>query len=181
MRGVAVLAAMGLLLMACGGAKAAAPTTTRTLPKTLPTTLSAVEGFFNSQGGGGWTKGQSRGPSLYSVVGSGGRNATNSLCPTSIAGPVGSTAVTLMSVVCVVGSPPASTNEQARGLMDAVAQEFSPGAAQWVRENVGRDLPGAVTQRAGGALVTLVIGSESNNQQTLGLSILASGYLSPGL
>ncbi len=65
--------------------------------------------------------------------------------------------------------------------MDAVAQEFSPGAAQWVRENVGRDLPGAVTQRAGGALVTLVIGSESNNQQTLGLSILASGYLSPGL
>jgi len=181
MRGVAVLAALGLLLMACGGTKAAAPTITTTLPTTLPTTLSAVEGFFNSQGGGGWTKGQSLGPSLYNVVGSGGRNAKNNLCPTSIAGPAGSTAVSLISVDCVLGSPPASTNEQARGLMEATVQEFAPSAAQWVQENVGRDLRGTVTKRAGGALVTLVISNESNNQQTLGLSILARGYLSPGL
>ena len=65
--------------------------------------------------------------------------------------------------------------------MEATVQEFAPSAAQWVRENVGRDLRGTVTQRAGGALVTLVIGNESNNQPTLGLSILARGYLSPGL
>jgi hypothetical protein len=181
MRGVAVLAALGLLLMACGGAKAAVPTTTTTLPTTLPTTLSAAEGFFNSQGGGGWTKGESRGPSLYSVVGSGARNATNNLCPTSIVGPAGSSAVSLVSVECLVGGPSASTNEQASGLMEATVREFAPSAAQWVRENVGRDLRGTVTQRAGGALVTLVIGSESNNQQTLGLSILARGYLSPDL
>jgi hypothetical protein len=181
MRGTAVLAALGILLMACGGAKGAGPTTTTTLPKTLPTSLSTVEGFFNSQGGGGWTKGQSRGPSLYSVVGSGARNATSDLCPTSIVGPTGTSAVSLVSVVCLVGGPLASTNEQASGLMDTTAREFAPGAAQWVRENVRRDVRGTVTQRAGGAVVTLVIGSESNNQHTLGMSILASGYLSPGL
>jgi hypothetical protein len=65
--------------------------------------------------------------------------------------------------------------------MDATVREFAPSADQWVRENIGRDLRGTVTQRAAGALVTLVIGSESNNQQTLGLSILARGYLSPRL
>jgi len=178
MRGVTALAAVGLLLAACGGAKAPAPTTTTTLPTTLPTTLSAVEGFFNSQGGRGWTKGQSLGSSLYNVVGFGGRNATNSLCPTSIVGPAGSTAVSLISVHCVLGGPPASTNEQARGLIDAAVQEFAPSAAQWVRENVGRDLRGTVTHRAGGTLVTVIIGNESN-QQTLGLGILARGYLSP--
>jgi hypothetical protein len=181
MRGAAVLAALGLLLMACGGGEAAAPTTTTTLPTTLPATLSAVEGFFNSRGGGGWTKGQSRGPSLYSVMGSGARNATNNLCPTSIVGPAGSSAVSLLSVDCLVGGPPAGTNEQASALMDATVREFAPSADQWVRENIGRDLRGTVTQRAAGALVTLVIGSESNNQQTLGLSILARGYLSPRL
>jgi len=180
MRGAAVLGALGLLLMACGGAKAPARTTTTTLQAALPITLSEVEGFFNSQGGGDWTRGQSLGSSLYNLVGSGGRNATNSLCPTSIVGPAGSTAVSLISVDCVLGGPPASTNEQARGLIEAAVQEFAPGATQWVRENVGRDLGGTVTQRTGAALVILMIGNTSS-QPTLGLSIWARGYLSPGL
>lgn len=180
MRGaLAALGALGLLLTACGGTKAAAPTTTTTLPTTLPTHLSAVESFLTAQGAGTWVPGDSQG-TLYNEVGDNSHIA----CTASINGPKGTTQVSLFGFTCALGSAPGVPTTVALVVVSTVRQ-FVPAAVTWAQGVLTADAQGTHMATYGGVLVTVGIGGVrvqgEGIQPTLNLSIQATGYRPPPL
>jgi hypothetical protein len=140
-----------------------------------------VESFFDAQGGGRWTAGDST-ANLYNEDGSGGHNVTYELCPTSMNGPKGTSEVSLITVTCVLGGPPTSTTPQALSLLVATADMFVPAAAPWVQTTLTAGAPVDYTKTFGNTVVYLGIGNGSKGSGPIwNLAVQARGYKAPAL
>lgn len=163
---------LGLLLAACGDTKAAAPTTTRPLPSTLPTTLTATEQFFDPSGSNDWTEQNPIG-GLYHVTVTG-----SDICPTSVIGPVGTSMVSLISTTCVLGGTTYMSALRARALAEGMVRQFAPVALPWLEGNIGNSRGRPLVHDAGPAQVSLTVGTVSEHT-SLDLSIQARGFRTP--
>jgi len=159
-------------LGACGRSAKVTPVTRTTVPPpvTLPTTLSAVESFFDGQGGGGWSKTGLLSPSLYQVSGMAQDNDT---CPTWIIGPGGTTGVSVINLHCASGGPPNTTLQQAVALSVATVQRFAPSGISWTERTLTANISGSYTRTFGDAIVEVDI---ATNVQTVTLNIIAKGF-----
>jgi hypothetical protein len=174
---LASLTIASVSLAACAGhAKVAATTTTTLAPLTLPVSLSAVESFFDGQGGGGWKKGPlmmtgsfASGP-FFNFAGMAQDNDT---CPTSISGPSGATAVSIITVHCASAGPPNTTFQQAVATCVAAVQEFVPTGVTWTRDALRTNTEGSHQKTFGNAVIELGI---SPVQETVDLTIRAKGF-----
>ena len=164
---VAVLATAAMALSACGGTKAAAPTTTT--PSPLSLNLSATKRFFDTQGGGNWTPGKSLSASLYNEIGT-----VPPGCSVGINGPINTSQVELVNVTCAAprqGSP-GGLPVGAYALVKTTVLRLVPTAETWVQGVV--NVIGAQMDVSGDALLTV-----GNSPTTLNLSIQSLGYRPP--
>ena len=160
-----------LVLAGCGGSTKVAPTTTTTLaPLTLPVSLSAVESFFDGQGGGGWKPGALSSSDAFMIDGMAQDNDT---CPTSRVGPGGATAVSLIAVHCATAGPPNTTFQQAVALIVATVQKFAPAGVSWTETALRSNTSVSRTKTFGNAVVEVGIAPV---QETADLSITAKGF-----
>jgi len=165
-------------LAGCGGSAKVAETTTTTLPPlTLPITLSAVESFFDGQGGGAWKKGPlMTGPfasdGLFNFVGMAQDNDT---CPASISGISRATAVSVISVHCATAGPPNTTFQQAVALYVSAVQKFAPAGVAWTELSLRTNTSGTHKRTFGNVVLEVDIASV---QETADLSITAKGFAS---
>ena len=166
------LALACVTLGACGGSAMEPPATRTTVPPpvTLPSTLPAVESFFDGQGGRGWLKTGLLSPSLYQVS---GMALDNDTCPTSIIGPGGTTGVSAIDLHCASGGPPNTTLQQAVAVSIATVQRFAPSGASWAERTLTANISGSYTRTFGDAIVEVDI---ATNVQTVTLNIIAKGF-----
>jgi hypothetical protein len=160
-----------LALAGCGGSTKVAATTTTTLgPLTLPVSLSAAESFFETQGGGGWTKDALSSSMLFSFDGMAQDNDT---CPTMISGPGGATAVSLINIHCATAGPPNTTFPQAVALFVAAVQRFAPAGVSWTQDAMRANISVSRKQTFGNAVLEVDIAPA---KETADLTIAASGF-----
>ena len=127
--------------------------------------LSAVESFFDTQGGGHWTTGQSL--SLYNEVGT-----VPPGCSVAINGPSHSSRVELVTVTSAAAGPPGGIPVGAFALVNTTVLHLVPAAESWVQGVV--NVIGTHTENSGNALLTV-----GDSPMTLNLSIQSAGYRVP--
>jgi hypothetical protein len=168
---LASLLSASLALAGCGGsAKVAATTSTTLAPLTLPVSVSAAESFFEGQGGGGWKKDAISSSVLFIFDGMAQDNDT---CPTSISGPGGATAVSLIAVHCATAGPPNTTFQQAVALYVAAVQRFVPAGVSWTEEALRTNTSVSRKKTFGNAVIRVDI---LPVQETADLGIYAKGF-----
>jgi hypothetical protein len=125
------VACAGALLAACGSS---APPQPRTIPNPgIGASLSQVQKFFESKGGGQWRAGTFTG----GIVGYATSDAQGA-CPVSLGGTTKQ--INGINLFCDFGGAISSNYGQARSIITATVDRFAPGASKWVRQQLDADM-----------------------------------------